>query len=51
MGVLNLTPDSFYSTSRVNSESEYIKKIDQMVLDGVDIIDLGGQSTRQVQLL
>lgn len=46
MGVVNLTPDSFYSVSRAFSESEYIKIIDQMVLDGVDIIDLGGQSTR-----
>ena len=46
MGVVNLTPDSFYSVSRAFSESEYIKKIDQMVSDGVDIIDLGGQSTR-----
>jgi len=46
MGVVNLTPDSFYSASRAFSESEYIKIIDQMVSDGVDIIDLGGQSTR-----
>ena len=46
MGVVNLTPDSFYSASRAFSESDYINIIDKMVSDGVDIIDLGGQSTR-----
>ena len=46
MGVVNLTPDSFYSASRVLAESDFIKIIDEMVSEGADIIDLGGQSSR-----
>ena len=46
MGVVNLTPDSFYTASRVNTESGYRNLIDQMIFEGADIIDLGGQSTR-----
>ena len=46
MGVVNLTPDSFYSSSRVYAESDFIKNIDEMVSEGTDIIDLGGQSSR-----
>jgi len=46
MGVVNLTPDSFYSASRVFGDSDFINIIDEMVLEGADIIDLGGQSSR-----
>ena len=46
MGVVNLTPDSFYSASRVYAESDFVKLIDEMVSEGADIIDLGGQSSR-----
>jgi dihydropteroate synthase len=46
MGVLNCTDDSFYESSRSLHLPELQKKIDQMVLEGVDIIDIGGQSTR-----
>lgn len=46
MGVLNCTDDSFYASSRSLHLPELQKKIDQMVLEGVDIIDIGGQSTR-----
>jgi dihydropteroate synthase len=46
MGVINLTPDSFYKNSRAINQSDYIERIDQMVAQGVDIIDLGGQSSR-----
>ena len=46
MGIINVTEDSFYSKSRVNSIEEFKKKVDQQLKDGVDIIDIGGQSTR-----
>jgi dihydropteroate synthase len=46
MGILNVTPDSYYSLSRVHNLSELGKRVEQMLVDGVDIIDIGGQSTR-----
>lgn len=45
MGIINVTPDSFYSGSRV-SEDELLKKVEEMVRNGVDIVDVGGESTR-----
>ena len=46
MGVLNCTDDSFFEDSRSMQLTELQIKIDRMVADGVDIIDIGGQSTR-----
>jgi dihydropteroate synthase len=46
MGVVNRTPDSFYAASRMESEEDYKSLIDKMVSNGVDIIDVGGQSTK-----
>lgn len=46
MGILNATPDSFYDGSRMASADEAIKKAEEMIVQGVDIIDIGGQSTR-----
>jgi dihydropteroate synthase len=46
MGIINATPDSFYQSSRVSNESDFASKIDEMILEGVDIIDIGGQSSR-----
>jgi dihydropteroate synthase len=46
MGILNATPDSFYSKSRLNSESERLAQIDKMVSEGADMLDVGGYSTR-----
>lgn len=46
MGILNITPDSFYSNSRVQNEKELLKKVELMVKEGVDILDIGGASTR-----
>jgi dihydropteroate synthase len=45
MGILNLTPDSFYKGSRVNSEAA-LAKAEEMLLQEAGIIDIGGQSTR-----
>lgn len=45
MGIINVTPDSFYANSRVN-ELELLNRVEQMIKDGVEIIDIGGESTR-----
>lgn len=46
MGILNITPDSFYAESRVNQETAILKKAQQMVEAGAFILDIGGYSTR-----
>jgi dihydropteroate synthase len=46
MGIVNVTDDSFYKDSRSLTKTTYQEKIDQMVVEGADIIDIGGQSTR-----
>jgi len=46
MGILNVTPDSFYAGSRSNSEKDILIRVEKMISDGMDILDLGGQSTR-----
>ena len=46
MGIINTTPDSFYSGSRQQAVDEVLSKAEQMLNDGATILDLGGQSTR-----
>ncbi len=46
MGILNLTPDSFYSESRVKNEKKLLEKAEKMLADGADFLDLGGYSSR-----
>jgi dihydropteroate synthase len=46
MGIINVTPDSFYGGSRFNSDSEIVAAAEQMIKDGADIIDIGGSSSR-----
>ncbi|HEY1532802.1 MAG TPA: dihydropteroate synthase [Polyangiaceae bacterium] len=46
MGVLNVTPDSFFDGGRFNDASAAARQIDQLVSDGADLIDIGGESTR-----
>ena len=46
MGILNMTPDSFFAGSRFNAEDELLFRAEQMISDGAGIIDIGGQSTR-----
>jgi dihydropteroate synthase len=46
MGVLNLTPDSFYAGSRIRSEEMLISQAEQMIGEGAAILDLGGLSSR-----
>jgi dihydropteroate synthase len=46
MGILNVTPDSFYKGSRVQQQDEALAKASAMIESGADILDIGGQSTR-----
>ena len=46
MGVLNLTPDSFHADSRVASLEEAVRRASDMVRNGAELIDVGGESTR-----
>ena len=46
MGIINVTPDSFYSDSRVGRVEEAIKRARKFVSQGAAVIDVGGQSTR-----
>jgi dihydropteroate synthase len=46
MGILNITPDSFYKESRYNSEEEILKAAVKMMEEGADILDVGGYSSR-----
>ncbi|MEA1887222.1 MAG: dihydropteroate synthase [Bacteroidota bacterium] len=46
MGVLNITPDSFYKGSRLNSGTEILNRATEMTESGADILDIGGYSSR-----
>ena len=46
MGIVNVTPDSFYGGSRVADEQTLVRRIRQMLDEGVDVIDVGACSTR-----
>lgn len=46
MGILNVTPDSFYSGSRKQTEGEIAERVGQIVREGGSIIDVGAFSTR-----
>ncbi|HSN49801.1 MAG TPA: dihydropteroate synthase [Bacteroidales bacterium] len=46
MGIINVTPDSFYPESRVSTEEGIIKSASKMIEDGADFIDIGGYSSR-----
>jgi dihydropteroate synthase len=46
MGVLNVTPDSFYDGGRYLNMDDALRRIDKMMNEGADIIDIGGESTR-----
>jgi dihydropteroate synthase len=46
MGILNVTPDSFSEGGRFFNRDDAVKHAVQMVADGADIVDVGGESTR-----
>lgn len=46
MGILNLTPDSFYDGGRHDSDKKVLTQVDKMLAEGATIIDMGAISTR-----
>ena len=46
MGILNVTPDSFFDGNQHNTLDLALKRTEKMIDEGVDIIDIGGYSTR-----
>lgn len=46
MGIVNVTPDSFYAASRISNQSELIARVEQIVEEGGKIVDVGGYSSR-----
>lgn len=46
LGILNVTPDSFYAASRKQSDGEIVARIEEIVREGGDIIDIGAYSSR-----
>jgi dihydropteroate synthase len=46
MGILNVTPDSFYDGGKHNKEEQAVEHAMRMIEEGADIIDVGGESTR-----
>ena len=46
MGILNLTPDSFFDGGKYNSLKKSLKHVEKLIADGADIIDIGGESTK-----
>jgi len=46
MGIVNVTPDSFSDGGRFDSFDSAVKRAEEMIVEGADIIDVGGESTR-----
>lgn len=46
VGILNLTPDSFYDGTKNLTKTKVLKQVERMVKEGADIIDIGAESTR-----
>jgi dihydropteroate synthase len=46
MGILNVTPDSFFEASRVKREDELLNRVETMLREGATVLDVGGYSTR-----
>lgn len=46
MGILNLTPDSFYDGGRIKTEKQYCAQAEKMITEGATFIDLGAYSSR-----
>ena len=46
MGILNLTPDSFYDGGKYKNESEILQQVEQMLTDGATFIDIGAYSSK-----
>ena len=47
MGIINVTPDSFYEGSKADSTTAVLQKAEKMLAEGASILDIGGQSTHR----
>ena len=46
MGILNVTPDSFSDGGKFNNQKAALEHVEEMIVQGADLIDVGGESTR-----
>jgi len=46
MGIINITPDSFYDGGRVTSPEAVVRRAEQLLHEGADVLDIGGESSR-----
>jgi len=46
MGVLNLTPDSFYDGNMFNNKKAILNQVEKMIVDGATFIDVGAYSSK-----
>jgi dihydropteroate synthase len=46
MGILNVTPDSFYDGGKYNLEKDIVERVSEIISEGADFVDIGGYSTR-----
>ncbi len=46
MGILNVTPDSFSDGGRFNQMDAALFHVEEMIKEGMDVLDIGGESTR-----
>ena len=46
MGILNVTPDSFYDGGKYTGDKNILNRVEKMLLDGATFIDIGGQSSK-----
>ena len=46
MGILNVTPDSFSDGGKWNQMDAALRHVEDMLAEGMDIVDIGGESTR-----
>ena len=46
MGILNMTPDSFSDGGKWNDRDRALYHVESMISEGMDILDIGGESTR-----
>ena len=48
MGILNVTPDSFSDGGKWNDRDRALKHVEEMIAEGMDIVDIGGESRVRV---
>lgn len=46
MGIINITPNSFYDGGKYNSEKELLSQVEKMILDGATFVDVGAYSSK-----